>query len=350
MVFSFLFTKWKHESENFGCIQLRLLIILFNRNELFRWLILYLSEKKEARFFLLYAQNDSVFGNLKKCNCMKYIGAHVSAAGGVENAPANAHAIGAKAFALFTKNQRQWVAKPLTQESIDEFKSNCKKYGYDPKHILPHDSYLINLGHPEKEGLEKSQDAFLDEMQRCEQLGLSLLNFHPGSHLNKISEKECLSTIAGSINLALEKTHGVTAVIENTAGQGTNLGFTFEQLAEIIDQVEDKSRVGVCIDTCHAFTAGYDLAIEEGYNETFRKFEEVVGLNYLKGIHLNDSKKELGSHVDRHDSIGKGFIGVDAFRRLMQDARFDDIPIILETPDDSIWAQEIAMLYGYAKA
>lgn len=272
----------------------------------------------------------------------------MSAAGGVENTPANAHAIGAKAFALFTKNQRQWVAKPLTQENIDGFKANCKKYGYDSKHILPHDSYLINLGHPEKEGLKKSQDAFLDEMQRCEQLGLSLLNFHPGSHLKKISEKECLSTIAGSINLALEKTNGVTAVIENTAGQGTNLGFTFEQLAEIIEQVEDKSRVGVCIDTCHAFTAGYDLITDEGYAETFGKFEKIVGLNYLKGIHLNDSKKELGSHVDRHDSIGKGFIGKEAFRRMMQDSRFDDIPIILETPDTEAWPEEIAMLYRFA--
>lgn len=279
---------------------------------------------------------------------MKYIGAHVSAAGGVENTPANAHAIGAKAFALFTKNQRQWVAKPLTQENIDGFKANCKKYGYDPKHILPHDSYLINLGHPEKEGLKKSQDAFLDEMQRCEQLGLSLLNFHPGSHLKKISEKECLSKIAGSVNLALEKTKGVTAVIENTAGQGTNLGFSFEQLAEIIDQIEDKSRVGVCIDTCHAFTAGYDLITDEGYEETFRKLDEAVGLKYLKGIHLNDSKKELGSRVDRHDAIGKGFIGKEAFRWMMQDDRFDDIPIILETPNTEAWAEDIAMLYGFA--
>ncbi|GET29076.1 deoxyribonuclease IV [Prolixibacter sp. SD074] len=279
---------------------------------------------------------------------MKYIGAHVSAAGGVENAPANAHAIGAKAFALFTKNQRQWAAKPLSQESIDGFKGNCEKYGYNPKHILPHDSYLINLGHPEKEGLQKSRDAFLDEMQRCEQLGLSLLNFHPGSHLNKISEKECLTRIAGSINLALEKTRGVTAVIENTAGQGTNLGFSFEQLAEIIDQVEDKPRVGVCIDTCHAFTSGYDLVTDEGYAETFGNFEEIIGLHYLKGIHLNDSKKELGSHVDRHDSIGKGFIGKEAFRRMAQDSRFDDIPIILETPDTEAWPEEIAMLYGFA--
>ncbi|GET22151.1 deoxyribonuclease IV [Prolixibacter denitrificans] len=278
---------------------------------------------------------------------MKYIGAHVSAAGGVENTPANAHAIGAKAFALFTKNQRQWVAKPLTQENIDGFKANCKKYGYDPKHILPHDSYLINLGHPEKEGLKKSQDAFLDEMQRCEQLGLSLLNFHPGSHLKKISEKECLSKIAGSVNLALEKTKGVTAVIENTAGQGTNLGFSFEQLAEIIEQIEDKSRVGVCIDTCHAFTAGYDLITDEGYEETFRKLDEAVGLKYLKGIHLNDSKKELGSRVDRHDAIGKGFIGKEAFRRMMQDDRFDDIPIILETPNTEAWAEDIAMLYEF---
>jgi deoxyribonuclease-4 len=279
-------------------------------------------------------------------NMNKYIGAHVSAAGGVENAPLNAKEIGAKAFALFTKNQRQWVAKPLTEKSIEAFKENCKECGYEPKDILPHDSYLINLGHPESEGLQKSRNSFIDEMKRCEQLGLELLNFHPGSYLKKTSIKECLSTIAESINLALDKTTSVTAVIENTAGQGSNLGFEFEQIAEIIEQVKDKKRVGVCIDTCHTYTAGYDIATANGYIETFKKFEDVVGMNYLKGIHLNDSKKELASHVDRHESIGKGFIGIETFERIMNDRRFDNIPIILETPDDSIWAEEIKMLYG----
>jgi len=280
---------------------------------------------------------------------MKYVGAHVSASGGVENAPVNAHNIGAKAFALFTKNQRQWVAKPLTDKSIGLFKENCEKYGYQPHQILPHDSYLINLGHPEAAALEKSRAAFLDEMQRCEQLGLDRLNFHPGSHLKKISEEQCLQTIAESINITLDKTKGVIAVIENTAGQGSNLGFRFGHLAYIIDRVEDKSRVGVCIDTCHTYTAGYDIKTEAGYKQTFEEFDEMVGFNYLKGMHLNDSKKELASRVDRHHNIGQGFIGEPLFKRIMNDPRFDNIPLILETPDSSLWAQEIALLYSFVE-
>lgn len=279
---------------------------------------------------------------------MKYIGAHVSASGGVENAPLNAHSIGATAFGLFTKNQRQWVAKPLEASSIEKFHENCEKLGYGPGQILPHDSYLINLGHPEKGPLEKSRDAFLDEMQRCEILGIDRLNFHPGSHLKLISEEDSLKLIAESINLALDKTKGVTAVIENTAGQGSNLGYSFEQLGFIIDHVEDKSRVGVCIDTCHAYTAGYELKTEEGFFDTFSSFERIVGFKYLKGMHLNDSKKEKGTRVDRHDSLGKGFLGIDLFKRIMKDSRFDNIPLILETPDDSIWAKEISLLKGFA--
>ena len=273
---------------------------------------------------------------------MKYIGAHVSASGGVEFAPINAHEIGANAFALFTKNQRQWVSKPLTEESISLFKENCEKYVFQPEYILPHDSYLINLGHPEEEGLQKSRAAFLDEMQRCEQLGLKLLNFHPGSSLNKISIEDCLSLIAESINIALEKTKGVTAVIENTAGQGSNLGSEFWQLKYIIDRVNDKNRVGVCLDTCHTYTAGYDIVNE--YDKVFDEFDKEVGFNYLRGMHLNDSKKALGTHVDRHDSIGKGLIGKAFFERLMQDSRFDNIPLILETPDESKWKEEITWL------
>ena len=273
---------------------------------------------------------------------MKYIGAHVSASGGVEFAPINAHEIGANAFALFTKNQRQWISKPLSEESIRLFKENCDKYGFQPEYILPHDSYLINLGHPEEEGLNKSRAAFLDEMQRCEQLGLRLLNFHPGSSLNKIATEDCLSLIAESINITLEKTKGVTAVIENTAGQGSNLGSEFWQLKYIIDRVDDKSRVGVCLDTCHTYTAGYDIVND--YDKVFEEFDKEVGFNYLRGMHLNDSKKALGTHVDRHDSIGKGLIGKAFFERLMQDSRFDNIPLILETPDESKWKEEIAWL------
>ena len=273
---------------------------------------------------------------------MKYIGAHVSASGGVEFAPVNAHEIGANAFALFTKNQRQWVSKPLTEENIRLFKENSTKYNFQTDYILPHDSYLINLGHPEEEGLEKSRAAFLDEMQRCEQLGLKLLNFHPGSHLNKISVEDCLALIAESINLTLEKTKGVTAVIENTAGQGSNLGSEFWQLRYIIDRVNDKSRVGICLDTCHTYTAGYDIVND--YDKVFDEFEKEVGFEYLRGMHLNDSKKELGSHVDRHDNVGQGLTGSAFFERLMKDSRFDNMPLILETPDESKWAEEIAWL------
>ena len=277
---------------------------------------------------------------------MKYIGAHVSASGGVENAPLNAHEIGAKAFALFTRNQRQWKSSPLTSRSIDLFKERCAAYGYLPSQILPHDSYLINLGHPEAEGLAKSREAFLDEMQRCEQLGLDRLNFHPGSHLNAFPIDDCLNRIAESINEALNQTSGVTAVIENTAGQGTNLGHTFEQIAHIIYRVEDKSRVGVCIDTAHTLAAGYDIKTTEGFIDTFDKFDKIIGFSYLRGMHINDSKKDLASKVDRHDSIGKGLMGLTTFKMLMNDSRFDNIPMILETPDETIWAEEIRYLYG----
>ena len=280
---------------------------------------------------------------------MKYFGAHVSASGGADNAPANAHAIGATAFALFTKNQRQWVAKPLTAGEIDAFRKACDPYGYRPEQILPHDSYLINLGHPEKEALEKSRAAFLDEMQRCELLGLARLHFHPGSHLQKITEEESLDRIAESINIALDKTRGVTAVIENTAGQGSNLGFRFEHLRYLIDRVEDKSRVGVCIDTCHAFAAGYDLRTAEACDATFAELDRVVGFGYLKGMHLNDAMKILGSRVDRHMPLGEGMIGMECFRYIARDKRFDGIPLILETPDETRWSEEIARLKAFVE-
>ncbi|AFJ46454.1 deoxyribonuclease IV [Shimwellia blattae] len=275
---------------------------------------------------------------------MKYVGAHVSAAGGLENAALRAHQLDATAFALFTKNQRQWRAAPLTSDTIDAFRRACEQYGYQPGQILPHDSYLINLGHPVEEALEKSRAAFIDELQRCEQLGLTLLNFHPGSHLLQIDEDACLARIAESINIALSATRGVTAVIENTAGQGSNLGFRFEHLAAIIDGVEDKSRVGVCIDTCHAFAAGYDLRTEADCTSTFADFDRVVGFRYLRGMHLNDAKSAFGSRVDRHNSLGMGNIGHTAFSWIMRDARFDNIPLILETTNPDIWAEEIAWL------
>jgi deoxyribonuclease-4 len=292
---------------------------------------------------------------------MKFVGAHVSASGGVDNAPLNAMKIGAKAFALFTKNQRQWVAKPLEEEMIESFKANLEKSGISPKHVLPHDSYLINLGHPEVEKLEKSREAFIDELHRCEQLGLVLLNFHPGSHLVKVAKKDpeyddkimeaeltCLDVIADSLNVAIEATKGmnVKLVIENTAGQGTNLGYKFEHLAHIINKVEDKSRVGVCLDTCHTFTGGYDLRTREAYDETMEAFGRIVGFEYLSAMHINDSKPKLGSRVDRHHSLGQGEIGWDAFKFIMNDKHMDDIPLILETIDDSIWDREIVDMYN----
>ena len=274
----------------------------------------------------------------------KYIGAHVSAWGGVGNAVLNAEAIGATAFALFTRNQRSWVSKPLGDGEVAHFKSLLAERGFDPRFVLPHDSYLINLGSPDEETLAKSRAAFLDEMSRAQQLGLTMLNFHPGSHLNKISEEECLDQIAREINLALAQTEGVTAVIENTAGQGTNLGWRFEHIARIIDGVDDKSRVGVCIDTCHTLAAGYDLSTSMGYDFCMEEFERVIGLHYLRAVHLNDSKKGAGSHVDRHETLGNGALGRDFFVRFMNDGRFDNMPIILETPDPARWSEEIVWL------
>lgn len=277
---------------------------------------------------------------------MKYIGAHVSVAGGVSNAPSEANAIGAKAFALFTGSSSRWVSKAISEEEAEKFKQRCRDFGFTPEVILPHDNFLINLGSPDSKKLAMSRKSFLDEMKRCETLGLTMLNFHPGSHLKEISEEECLSRIAESINITLDATSGVTAVIENTAGQGSNLGFDFNHIAFIIDKVEDKDRVGVCIDTCHAYSAGYDLATEEGYRRTWEEFDNVIGSRYLKGIHLNDDKKALASRVDRHASIGQGTLGEDFFIRFVNDPRFDNMPIILETPDESLWPREIEWLYS----
>jgi deoxyribonuclease-4 len=279
---------------------------------------------------------------------MKYIGAHVSIAGGVENSVLNAHKIGANGFALFTKNQRQWYAKPLSPESISKFREYMEKYNFSPDGILPHDSYLINLGHPDPAKRRKSLESFIEEVRRVAQLGLKYLNFHPGSHLRQISERECIALIADSINTALRETEGVTLVLETTAGQGSNIGYRFEQLAEIIDQVEDKSRIGVCIDTAHIFAAGYELRTREGFEETMEQFGKVIGFNFLKGMHLNDSKAKFGSRVDRHHSLGEGEIGLEPFKWIMQDPRFDNIPLILETIDPSKWPAEIALLRSFA--
>lgn len=277
---------------------------------------------------------------------MKYIGAHVSVNGGVSSAPVNAQEIGAKAFALFTGNPSRWVSKPISPEEAELFNERCRSFGYTPDIILPHDNFLINLGSPDSKKLAMSRKSFLDEFRRCEQLGLTMLNFHPGSHLNEISPDESLDRIAESINLTLDQTSGVTAVIETTAGQGSNLGWDFKHVAHIIDKVEDKSRVGVCVDTCHTYSAGYDLRDPEGYENTWKEFDEIIGLHYLRGMHINDDKRTLGSRIDRHELIGRGTLGVEFFHRLVNDPRFDDIPLILETPDEAMWPEEIAWLYA----
>ncbi|WP_372713883.1 deoxyribonuclease IV [Ilyobacter sp.] len=276
----------------------------------------------------------------------KYIGTHVSASGGAFNAPINAKGIGARAFGLFVKNQRRWDAKPLTDKDIKKFKEAMEENGYTPDIVLPHDGYLINMGNPDAEKREKSLNAFIDEMKRCEQLGLKYINTHPGSHLNEISREECLDYISECINKALEETESISVVLENTAGQGSNLGNQFEDLAYIIEKIKDKSRIGVCLDTCHTLAAGYELKDREGYEKTMEDFEEKVGFKYLKAVHLNDSKFDTGSRKDRHDSIGKGVLGMDFFKRFMNDSRFDKMPIILETIDETLWKDEIELLYS----
>lgn len=279
----------------------------------------------------------------------KYIGAHVSASGGVQNTPLEARSIGAKAFALFTGSSARWISKAISPDTADAFKRNCAECGFDSAVILPHDNFLINLGSPDEEKLAKSRKSFLDEMNRCMQLGLTMLNFHPGSHLGLIDPDACLDRISESINITLDKTEGVTAVLESTAGQGSNLGYRFEQLARIIEGVEDKSRIGVCVDTCHTHSAGYDLASEEGYAATWKEFDETIGAHYLKAMHLNDNKRTLGSRIDRHELIGKGSLGEEFFIRLVNDPRFDNIPLILETPDPDNWESEIAWLYSHIR-
>ena len=276
---------------------------------------------------------------------MKYVGAHVSISGGVENAPLNAAAIGAKAFAMFTKNQRQWKSPPLTEQSIAAFRKNCAEKGFTADQIQPHDGYLINLGNPDPAKRAVSRASFLDEMKRCMSLGLKYLNFHPGSHLREISADECLTLIAEEVRSVLAETQDVCAVIENTAGQGSNVGSPFEELATLIERIGgEPGRVGVCLDTCHAFAAGYDL--KDSYDKVMDRFGELIGFEYLKGMHLNDSKSVLGGHLDRHHSIGRGELGIETFRRIMNDPRLDGIPLVLETIDETIWPEEIRLLYS----
>lgn len=280
---------------------------------------------------------------------MKFIGPHISIAGGVQNAPVNAAGLRATGFGMFTKNQRQWTAPQYTAETVSDFKKALRENGYAAKQVLAHDSYLINLGNPVKEAFDKSYRAFVDELKRCKLLGLTLLNIHPGSHLRQISEEACMLQIADAVNSAHRETEGVTVVLENTAGQGSNVGWSFEQIAFMIRHVSDKSRIGFCLDTCHAFVAGYDLRTKGAYEATMKHLEATVGLRYLRGVHLNDAKAELGSRLDRHQSLGRGALGLEPFAMLMHDERFEEVPLVLETIDESLWAQEIAQLKDMAK-
>uniref|UniRef100_A0A914W129 Xylose isomerase-like TIM barrel domain-containing protein n=1 Tax=Plectus sambesii TaxID=2011161 RepID=A0A914W129_9BILA len=276
---------------------------------------------------------------------LKWLGVHVSAAGGIEQAVYNARQMGCRSFALFLKNQRQWASKPLEDSAVEKFKNALQECDFPVERIVPHSSYLFNLGSPDKDILEKTRNAMLDEVQRCERLGIKLYNFHSGSTTNKCTVEECLTTVAETINLTLKKTQGVTLLIETMSRQGNTVGGHFEELRSIIDQVEDKSRIGVCLDTCHIFAAGYDIRNETVYEETMSKFERIVGFQYLKAVHLNDSKGALGSHLDRHENIGKGLIAKAGFSLLMNDPRFDRLPMILETPEGS-YTDEMILLHS----
>jgi deoxyribonuclease-4 len=261
------------------------------------------------------------------------LGAHMSISGGLYKAFLRGKEVGCDTIQIFTKNSNQWKVKDLTEDEITKFKETQKETGINP--VVVHDSYLINLGSPEKELLQKSREAFLVELIRCERLGIPYLVMHPGSHVGA-GESEGLKQIIDSLNWVIEKAKGyhTKVLLENTAGQGTNLGYRFEHLAEILERVEEKPRFGVCMDTCHTFAAGYDIRTEEGYRKTLEDFDKIIGLNKIKTFHFNDSKKGLNSRVDRHENIGEGCLGLDAFRCFLRDERFKDIPKILETPKD----------------
>lgn len=278
---------------------------------------------------------------------MHYIGAHVSASGGVHNAVENAVAIGANAFALFTKNQKQWKVPPLTEQQIALFTDAMRESGFSAAQVLPHDGYLINLGNPDPEKRRISLDSFIDEMKRVQQLGLDRLNFHPGAHLKQIDPDDCMMLISEGIDEALEETEGVYAVIETTAGQGSALGRSFEELARIIERSRHQDRIGVCIDTCHIFAAGYDIRTAESFAKVMDQYDRIIGFDRLMGMHLNDAKSSYESNVDRHAPLGEGNLGLEPFKAMMADPRFRRIPLILETTDVDRWKDEIALLRSY---
>ncbi|KAF3704652.1 DNA-(apurinic or apyrimidinic site) lyase [Channa argus] len=262
----------------------------------------------------------------------KYIGAHVGIQGGIWKAVGACTEIGGSSFALFLGSQRTWKRPALDLTAAGKFREQCSLQGFDPAHILPHGSYLMNCGSPKEDVFEKSQALLVDELNRCSILGLNLYNFHPGSSLGSITTDQCVDKIAGAINHAHQQVPSVVTVLENMSGQGSTVGGKFSELKSIIDKVRDQTRVGVCLDTCHAFAAGYDLAAVGGVKNMLSEFDQEVGLQYLRAIHLNDSKGKVGCNLDRHEDIGKGQIGISAFRDIVNESRLDNIPLILETP------------------
>jgi len=276
----------------------------------------------------------------------RLIGAHVSMAGGFHNAVTEAVRIQANCFAMYTGAQRTWYRRPITAEDKELFKKATTEHGFAPHTYIPHASYLINLGGPDEEKLRKSREQFIEEMQRCEQLGCALYNVHPGSHLGACEVDEAIEISAESINIAHAETDTIIAVIENTAGSGYTIGYSFEQLRKILDKIKNKSRVAVCLDTNHLFAAGYDLSSAQKCDMVFKEFDEIIGMNLLKAVHVNDSKKPLNSRVDRHEIVPKGCIGVDCFKFLVNDPRFLDIPLILETEEPL--DEQIKLLRSYA--
>lgn len=276
----------------------------------------------------------------------------------MQNSINNSLHIGGNCFALFLKSQRKWVSPPLAPEARDQFKALCLEHKYDAtKHVLPHGSYLVNLAQAEAEKADQAYDCFLEDLQRCEALGIKLYNFHPGS-TGKNPRPAAIGRIASQLNKAHKATKTVVTVLENMAGSGNVIGSTWEDLRDIIALIEDKSRVGVCIDTCHAFAAGYDLRSPEAFKKTMDNFSTVVGMPYLKALHINDSKAPFSSHRDLHANIGTGFLGLRAFHNVVNFAPFEGLPMVLETPidkkgpdgkvveDNGVWATEIKLLEG----
>jgi len=277
------------------------------------------------------------------------IGGHMSIGGGFAEAPERARNIGLDAMQVFTKNQRQWIAKPLNMEDVNFYLENMKRF--DIKITVAHASYLVNLAAPEQDKFEKSIESMVHELQRCESLKIPYLIFHPGAHMGE-GEKNGLKRIVDGINKIIEKSEGIKAkiTIETTAGQGTNLGYRFEQIGFILDNVSDKSKVRVCMDTCHIFAAGYELRSKDGYEKTMDEFSRNIGFENLVAVHLNDSEKALGSRVDRHAQIGRGYIGREGFKNLLKDKRFSNMPLILETPGgEALYPEDLNMIKSILK-